>query len=232
MIEKKLVKIFPHEILATDEVGRGPLSGPVVAGAVSFFFENSKKLNSILKLLSKFNVNDSKKLSALERTKILSQLGILDLPFREVGEIQMDGVQLRYVTWDKDHEIIDLDNILSASLSAMKEAALEISCSKNYPATVLIDGNKKFKWVYEARDWSEIPIIKGDSKSLLIGLASIIAKEKRDLFMKEMHEVYPEYGFDRHFGYPTKEHRNAIEKYGPCPIHRKTFKGVKEFIRR
>lgn len=68
-------------------------------------------------------------------------------------------------------------------------------------------------------------------KSSLVGLAAIIAKEKRDAYMKEMHLIYPHYAFDTNMGYPTREHRQAIEIHGPCPIHRKTFGKVKEFIR-
>ncbi|MFL5784940.1 MAG: ribonuclease HII, partial [Bacteriovoracaceae bacterium] len=76
----------------------------------------------------------------------------------------------------------------------------------------------------------EITIVKGDVKSSLVGLAAIIAKEKRDAFMKEMHALYPVYGFDTNAGYPTATHRKAIEVHGPCPIHRKSFSKVKEFI--
>jgi len=130
-----------------------------------------------------------------------------------------------------DHEIIDEENILAASLRGMKEAVLFLSDKKNVNTTVLIDGPRNLRWGKDVSPWNEVPIIKGDSKSLLIGLASIMAKEKRDAFMKEMHEKYPQYGFNSHFGYPTESHRNAIKEFGPCLIHRKTFKGVKEYIR-
>jgi ribonuclease HII len=113
----------------------------------------------------------------------------------------------------------------------MKEAAEFLSISKKKQTTVLIDGHMKLRWGIKISPWNEIPIIKGDSKSLLIGLASIIAKEKRDAYMRTMHELYPQYGFNKHYGYPTKKHREAIKDHGPCLIHRKTFKGVKEFVR-
>jgi ribonuclease HII len=139
--------------------------------------------------------------------------------------------QVSLCVWDIDHERIDQENILAASLSGMKEACMFLSKVKNHQTTVLIDGHKSFKWTNSAPPWKECPIIKGDFHSALIGLASLIAKEKRDNYMRQMHEIYPQYGFNQHFGYPTKAHREKIKIHGPCPIHRKTFKGVKEFIR-
>lgn len=231
MLELKLISEFPHEIIATDEVGRGPLSGPVVVGAVRLKVENADALKALLKFLRPKGVNDSKKLTSEKRLGVLKKLGVDDLSFRKKNIVNLKGIEVSYVTWEMDHEVIDQENILAASLRGMKEASLFLSEKKKRSTTVLIDGNKKLRWGNEKSPWTEIPIIKGDSKSLLIGLASIIAKEKRDAFMREMHEVYPEYGFASHMGYPTKEHRDAIKTYGPCAIHRKTFKGVKEFVR-
>jgi ribonuclease HII len=230
MLEVKLISEFPQEIIAVDEVGRGPLCGPVVIGAIQIIVNDVQNLKRCLKLLKPLGVTDSKKLSTQKRKSILDRLGIKDLPFKEVGKIILDGLTIKYVTWDMDHEIIDEENILAASLRGMKEASFFLSEKKNSCTTVLIDGPKKLRWGKEDSPWNEIPIIKGDSKSLLIGLASIIAKEKRDAFMKEMHELYPQYGFNLHFGYPTESHRKAIKQYGPCFIHRKTFKGVKEYV--
>jgi ribonuclease HII len=231
MIELKLISEFPHEIIATDEVGRGPLGGPVVIGAVRILVEDALALKKLLKFLKTKGIKDSKKTSSEDRLKILQKMGFEDLPFREQKSLDLKGIELSYVTWEMDHEIIDQENILAASLRAMKEASQFLSTSKKNQTTVLIDGHMKLRWGTKKSPWTEIPIIKGDSKSLLIGLASIIAKEKRDLFMRMMHEIYPHYGFNKHFGYPTKKHREAIKEHGPCLIHRKTFKGVKEFIR-
>lgn len=230
MLELKLIPTFPQEIIATDEVGRGPLGGPVVVAAVRIFIEDPEALKALLKYLRPRGIRDSKQLAQSERAKILSKLGILDLPFRQKGETEIKGVKVSYVTWEMDHLVIDQENILAASLRGMKEAALHLSDKKKVSTTILIDGHMKLRWGTQKSDWNEIPLVKGDSRSLLIGLASIIAKEKRDGFMKEMHELYPQYGFNSHFGYPTKEHRKAIETHGPSPIHRKTFKGVKEFV--
>lgn len=231
MLELKLISNFPHTIIATDEVGRGPLSGPVVAGAIRVEIQSQEDLKKILKSLKKAGIQDSKKLTPSKRLDVLKKLGIEELPFRELGEIKIHDLPIKYVTWEMDHQVIDEENILSASLRAMREASEALSLKKKNPTTVLIDGNKKFKWGIKESPWTEIPIVKGDMKSLLIGLSSILAKEKRDSFMQEMHELYPVYGFKTHAGYPTKEHRKAIELHGPSPIHRQTFKGVREFIR-
>ena len=231
MIELKLITEYPQEIIATDEVGRGPLSGPVVIGAVRILVENQAALKKVLKLLKLAHVADSKKISPKDRGVILTNLGVKEHDFRIKKVLLLKDVKIRYVTWEMDHEIIDQENILAASLRAMKEASQFLSTKKKNQTTVLIDGHMKLRWGTKTSPWNEIPIIKGDSKSLLIGLASLIAKEKRDIFMRSMHELYPQYGFNSHFGYPTKSHREAIQKHGPCPIHRKTFKGVKEFVR-
>lgn len=230
MLELKLIPEFPQEIIATDEVGRGPLSGPVVIGAVRIFVEDATALKNLLKFLKLRGIKDSKKLVSQDRLNILKKLGLEDYSFREKKVLLLKGVEVSCVCWDIDHEIIDQENILGASLRGMREAAQFLSSAEKKQTTVLIDGHMKLRWGDQSSPFNEIPIIKGDSKSVLIGLASIIAKEKRDSFMKTMHDLYPQYGFNSHFGYPTKSHREAIKVHGPCVIHRKTFKGVKEFV--
>jgi ribonuclease HII len=230
MIELKLIKKFPHEIIAVDEVGRGPLVGPVVIGAIRVLVKNKDELSSLLKSLRPKGINDSKKLSSAKRLGILEDLNISLLNYRKKGMMKMNSHSLSYVTWEMDHEVIDRENILAASLRGMKEACLFLSEEKKIPTTILIDGNKAFRWDNKTSPFNEIPLVKGDQHSLLIGLASILAKEKRDSFMRQMHELYPQYGLDSHFGYPTKSHKAAIKEFGPSPIHRKTFKGVKEVI--
>lgn len=230
MLELKFIPEFPCEIIATDEVGRGPLSGPVVIGAVRLRIENAEALRALLKFLRPKGIKDSKLLSVEERRIVLTKLGVEALPFRKKGGLLLKGVAIQYVTWDMDHSVIDEENILAASLRGMKEASQFLSDPENLCTHVFIDGHMKLRWGSEKSPWNEIPLIKGDSRSLLIGLASIIAKEKRDEYMREMHELYPQYGFATHFGYPTAAHRNAIRAHGPSPIHRKSFKGVKEFV--
>lgn len=230
MFELKHICEFPHEIIATDEVGRGPLGGPVVIGAVRVLIPDEKSFRSLLRYLKKQGVGDSKQITPDGRREVLNNLQIQNIEFKKTQTLNFKDLILSYITWDISPEMIDQENILAVSLRGMKEAASELSELKSSSTTVFIDGNMKFRWTKKAYQWNEIPIIQGDSKSLLIGLASIIAKEKRDDFMKEMHVLYPQYGFNSHFGYPTKFHREAIQKFGPSPIHRKTFKGVKEFI--
>lgn len=230
MLELKLIPEFPCEIIATDEVGRGPLCGPVVIGAVRVRLESADQLRTLLKFLRPKGIKDSKVLSEIERKNILTKLGIEDLAFRKKGGLVLKGVSIHYVTWEMDHAVIDEENILAASLRGMREASLFLSQPENVPTHVLIDGHLKFRWGTETSPWNEIPLIKGDSRSLLIGLASILAKVKRDEHMRQMHELYPQYGFNSHFGYPTAFHRKAIQTFGPCPIHRKSFKGVREYV--
>jgi ribonuclease HII len=229
MIELKHVLTFPQEIIALDEVGRSPLSGPVVIGAVRVLIQDAETLKSLIRWLKRKGVKDSKLLTQDARQKVLSDLNIPLANFREKNEINYKQFTISYLTWDMDHQVIEQENILQASLRGMKEAALNLSQADKSHTTLLIDGQMKLKWESEA-PWREIPIIKGDVKSALIGLAAIIAKERRDHFMREMHLLYPNYGFDTNVGYPTPQHRQAIAEHGPCPIHRKTFAKVKEFI--
>ncbi len=113
---------------------------------------------------------------------------------------------------------IDRINILQASLLAMEKAVLAL---RKKPDRVLIDGNSKTSLKIEQK-----AIVKGDSKCASIAAASIVAKVTRDRIMTEIEKEYPGYGFSRHKGYPTKEHFGALRNLGPCPIHRKSFKGV------
>lgn len=183
-------------VIGVDEAGRGPLAGPVVAGAVLF----PKKV--FLK-----GLNDSKKLSEQTREKFFPEIIQTALAY---------GVGIVSV------EIIEKINILQAALLAMQQAVKNCNLS---PDLLLIDGNKRVD--HPAQQWT---IVKGDGKSLSIAAASVLAKVTRDRIMQEYHQSYPEYEFDRHKGYPTKRHREKIQQHGPCPIHRKTFKGVKEMI--
>jgi ribonuclease HII len=230
MIELKLVKDFPREIIAVDEVGRSPLAGPVVIGALKVKVNDYESLITLLRSFRRNGVKDSKLLQHAGREELLKKFKIYPRPFKEKGSFEWKGVELSYVTWDMSHSVIDTENIFQASMRGMKEAALFLSSADKSNTTLLVDGHCKLRWEGEAANWEEITIIKGDVKSSLVGLAAIIAKEKRDSYMRDMHFLYPDYGFDTNAGYPTKEHRQAVAKFGPCPIHRKTFSKVKEFI--
>ncbi len=150
-------------------------------------------------------IDDSKKLSEKKRSLLFPQI--------KENAIAV-GVGIC------SHTEIDQINILQASLLSMKRAVENL---EQQPDFLLIDG--KFT-IDTAID--QAAIIKGDSKSISIAAASIIAKVTRDAIMKQLHEQYPVYGFDRHKGYPTKAHKQAILEHGPCPVHRISFRGVKE----
>ncbi|MCD4743091.1 MAG: ribonuclease HII [Desulfobacteraceae bacterium] len=151
------------------------------------------------------DITDSKKLSSKKRELLYSRITeyALSLSTGIVDNIEIDRV-----------------NILRASLNSMK-----ISCESLLvpPDFLLIDGKFEID-----TDIPQKAIIRGDSKSISIAAASIVAKVTRDRLMLEFDKHYPEYGFARHKGYPTKAHKRAILRYGATPIHRKTFKGVKE----
>ncbi len=120
------------------------------------------------------------------------------------------------------HEEIDQLNILQATLKAMVLAVQNLSLSPDF---ILIDGHQFIQLPLPQR-----PIRKGDRICNSIAAASIVAKVTRDRMMLECHQKYPQYNFARHKGYGTKEHRRAIERFGVCELHRKTFKGVKEYL--
>lgn len=193
-LESDLWKRGYRVVAGVDEVGRGPLAGPVVAACVVFpqdFFLPE--------------VNDSKKVTAKKRERLFDQ--ILDTA-REVG-IGIVG-----------EETIDRMNILNASLKAMWKAVKEL---KNAPEFVLVDGNQRIPNL----PLPQMPVIKGDSKSLSIAAASIVAKVIRDRIMFNCHRKYPEFSFAAHKGYATRAHVEALQAFGPCEIHRRSFKLVK-----
>jgi ribonuclease HII len=117
---------------------------------------------------------------------------------------------------------IDRINILQASLLAMSMATGNLTPR---PDCLLIDGPFRIP-----SPLSQKPITKGDTLSISIAAASIVAKVSRDRLMEKYHEYYPQFGFSKHKGYPTRAHKAAIREFGYCPIHRRTFKGVKEFV--
>jgi ribonuclease HII len=216
-------------IAGCDEVGRGPLAGPVVAACASIEIKehyDEKELKALLRSWKKLGVTDSKKLSSGNRLKILEQFSMASLKADAVHtSVYSKNIIIKVLIKEISASVIDEINILQASLEAMKQAMLH-SCPVHLSGIVLIDGNKKIK--YENSKHQIEAIVKGDSKSLLIGLASIAAKEYRDQLMRSLGEKYPGYGWERNAGYPTKMHLEAIENLGVTELHRKTFRGVKE----
>jgi ribonuclease HII len=213
--EKKAFLEGYSVIIGVDEAGRGPLAGPVTAGAVILTRSPLKRFNIPE---YKENIDDSKKLSPNAREKA----------FREISAKAVFGIGI------KDNSYIDKENIHMATLAAMKQAVknlmrefCRLSDKKEKDirkdVCVLVDGIFGGFLPYKT-----IPIIKGDSKSLSIAAASIMAKVTRDAIMDRYAEKYPVYGFSRHKGYGTKFHMEAIQKYGPCLIHRKSFAPLKD----
>lgn len=210
-IEKQLHRQNKSIVIGVDEAGRGPLAGPVVAGAV---WVNPGILE--LKFEGRELIRDSKTLSAKQRAKIHDLLIENELFVTGVGEVS--------------HQMIDRLNILGATMLAMRIAAEEVIKKVAKQAKVgdgnvciLIDGNRKIpKIEFEQRIFS-----KGDRNIFSISAASIIAKVHRDVIMEKYHEKYPEYGFDSHKGYGTKFHMQQIQKIGPCEIHRRSFGPIK-----
>lgn len=195
----RIYKMYEYErkyeaftyICGIDEVGRGPLAGPVCAGAVIL----PKDCNILY-------LNDSKQLSAKKREELYE-------------EIIKEAVS--YQTAFVSPEVIDEINILNATYEAMRTAINNLSVKPD----ILLNDAVTIPGV-EIR---QVPIIKGDAKSVSIAAASIIAKVTRDRLMVEMDEKYPGYGFASNKGYGSSEHIEALKRLGPCDIHRKTFIG-------
>ena len=186
---------FSLPIAGIDEVGRGPLAGPVIAAAVILDRKNIPE-----------GINDSKKIPKAKRILLAEKIKENSIyAYGAASEIEIDEI-----------------NILQASLLAMKRASDGLSI---VPKTTLIDGNFK----PDIKN-NTISIIKGDSKSVSIAAASILAKVYRDEIMLKYSKQFPEYGFQTNSGYGTKEHLSALKNYGITPIHRKSFKPVHNIL--
>lgn len=178
-------------ICGIDEVGRGPLAGPVVAGAVIL----PKDCNILY-------LNDSKQLSEKKREELY------DVIMKEAV-----AVGIGYAS----HQRIDEINILQATYEAMRQAISKLSVKPD----VLLNDAVTIPGI----DIRQVPIIKGDAKSVSIAAASIVAKVTRDRLMLEFDQVYPKYHFADNKGYGSAAHIEALKKYGPTPIHRRSFIG-------
>ncbi len=184
-------------IAGTDEAGRGPLAGPVVAAAAILTKEQRD-------FLVANGLKDSKKLSHTARERIFTLICELD------------------VIWSAQAASpyrIDRMNILQASLWCMKRSVERLYVK---PDIVLVDGNKLIPHMLIRQKC----VIKGDDKVPAIAAASVIAKVLRDRAMLVLDKIYPEYGFSGHKGYPSAEHRRILEEIGPSPVHRRSFHGV------
>ena len=194
-MQRELFEQFDDEkvVCGTDEAGRGPLAGPVVAAAVILPHDFPVEI-----------LNDSKKMSEKERIKV---------------EAIIKEKATAWAVSAISHKIIDKINILNSSLLGMKRSYEKIR-DDGYKITILLcDGNKT-----PDVDCPVEAIVKGDAKVPEIMAASILAKNHRDRLMDRADKKWPQYGFAHHKGYPTKEHYEALKKYGPCPIHRLSFR--------
>ena len=212
-----LSKSYSNLVLecGTDEAGRGCLAGPVTSAAILLPTDFELTL-----------LNDSKKLSEKIREKLK--------PIIETTAVSFS------VTHIHNTEIDEI-NILNASMKAMQECILKLNPT---PEFIIVDGNRplngklgmkqktgKIFTIEEIELLKSIPstsIIKGDSKYLSIAAASVLAKTYRDEYMNKIHEEFPMYNWKKNKGYPTKDHREAIKKYGPCKYHRMSFRLLPE----
>jgi ribonuclease HII len=201
--QNEIPPIFLHDeevreeypvLAGLDEAGRGPLAGPVVAGAV--ILPSGLVIDGL---------KDSKKTTEKDRKRLFWEI-VRNAAGIGVGIVHAD--------------VIDRINILQSTKLAMK-TALEDMVTR--PDILYIDAVK-----LPEVDIRQCSIFKGESISASIAAASIIAKVVRDEMMFDYHEMYPLYNFRGHKGYSTKEHMEAVNKYGPCPIHRKSFRRVKD----
>lgn len=187
--ERELISQGRKLVCGVDEVGRGPLAGPVVCAAVIM------PVDDVIE-----GVDDSKKLTAKRREKL-------------VEEIKQKAIA--WAICRVEPQVIDQINILEATRLCMKNAIESLDPSPDF---VIVDGNMTLDITIPQKY-----LIKGDANSYSIGAASIIAKVYRDALMAEYAKDYPQYGFERHAGYGTAAHIQAIKDYGLTPIHRRSF---------
>lgn len=201
-LEDEFLRNGFSRIAGVDEAGRGPLAGPVVAAAVLLPAGFDDR-----------GLDDSKKLSAKQREKLYARI---------VSAASAVGVGL------VEAKQIDATDIRRASLEAMRLAYAELLQKGPSADLILVDGRDLFPLPEGAAPVEQRAIVGGDGKCRTVAAASIVAKVHRDRLMLNFHARWPEYGFDRHKGYPTRAHLEALRRWGPCPIHRRTFRGVKQ----
>ena len=197
LFERAIASFGYRAICGIDEAGRGPLAGPVVAAAVIF------PPSPALLGLALEGIRDSKQLTPLQRERLFDSI------HKQALSVAVGVV---------DNETIDQINILNATLLAMGKSVAALAIPPDY---LLIDALTLPDVAIPQKG-----IIRGDAQSVSIAAASIIAKVTRDRLMDQYHEEFPQYNFTVHKGYGTKEHFDKMRYYGPCRLHRKTFRGV------
>ncbi len=212
--EKKLWRAGYKRVVGLDEAGRGPLAGPVVAAAVivrQIPVVNSFGLKKLLQQWQIQGIRDSKKLTPKKR--------------EELYEMITKHPHIEWGIGRTSEKVIDKINILEATKLAMERAVRNLERKSSTANFLILDGNFGIKTPHP-----QTSIIKADEKVFSCAAASIIAKVFRDRMMLRYHRKYPQYGFDRHKGYPTKLHRKMLKKHGHSVIHRLTFNFVKKGI--
>ncbi|MEK7488134.1 MAG: ribonuclease HII [Patescibacteria group bacterium] len=202
--EEKLWRLG-YAVIGVDEVGMGPLAGPVIAVAVMIRAKTTKEIEDLAAL----GVRDSKMLSEKKRERIFEVLTTHPLVAWGHGSV--------------DEKTVDEINVLQSGLQAMRQAVAHL-CAERKGAEdkrlfLCVDGTRIIPDIIA----DQRAIIAGDAKVFSIACASVIAKVLRDRIMNDYAKQYPEYGFEKHKGYGTKMHFEMISKYGPCPIHRRSF---------
>ena len=197
VFERELWRNGVAPVAGVDEVGRGPLAGPVVVAAVILptawvRFGIPAELEGL---------NDSKQLTSGQREFFFEAL--------------QAHAGVRFALARREAEQVDQINILQATHRAMNEALARLTPT---PQHVLVDGTR-----VKTMSHPQTPLVKGDARSYSIAAASVLAKVTRDRLMQEYDQQWPAYGFAQHKGYGTARHLAAIERYGPCPIHRRSF---------
>ncbi len=215
-----------------DEAGRGPLAGSVVAATAALWGD----IEPGLAYLAEQNVTDSKKLTQQAREEKIKAWGISlpDFKKNQTPLVQLTpGCWMGFSVFANPPARIDQINILKASLEAMQFSFEKLhqnllqnhfAQDEDVPYSVLVDG-PHLPPAWKGQTWAKA-MIKGDSRSRIIGAASIVAKEYRDNLMQKLGNKWPGYGFAQNAGYPTRQHKEAILRLGPTPEHRKTFRGV------
>jgi ribonuclease HII len=206
-IEKELEGRGFTAIIGTDETGRGSVAGPVLSASCCVLIDDWSKYTAIE------GVADSKTLSAEERERIYTE--VVNNPDIYAWE-----------TAQRTNEEIDNSNILLATMECFQESIEKVvsKLPKDSTPYSIVDGKKSPKLTLKVpcRSW-----VKGDAEVYTVSLASILARVTIDRLSTEWHENYPEYGFDQHKGYATKNHVEAIHRHGPSPLHRLSFKSLK-----
>ena len=206
-------------MIGVDEAGRGSWAGPLVAASCWIDFQHRHLLNS--------GINDSKKLTHLKRKQIVNSIGNLVKYSTGVSterEIDNYGLTFANVIAMKRSIFSLINGINSSQNNSFKKYIIYVD-GKYKPDFNKVDdhlGDNKLNIKFE----NVIPLVKGDSISKTIALASIIAKETRDSIMRHYSSVYPKYSFDTHFGYGTAKHKEELLKYGVLAFHRKSFKPI------